>query len=127
MDVPLLLKGSSPALVEKATKDGIQTLHGRNNEILNSWGVTLNNEMVELEARILPPPTLIFGDGFSSTSPAVSWNPTLFEPSRKFSSSSSLISWSIAVFGEPQNCDLAQIDKFGKILQATMQGKGMVS
>ncbi len=50
-----------PAIRRSAIEKGVKELHGANDEaFLKEWGVSVDNKMVEIQARVLPNPKMTF-------------------------------------------------------------------
>jgi len=112
-----------PGVRSKKIYDGIVNLHGDNDkQLLNSWGVTLAREMVEVNARVLAPPIVSFSAGKSVKPFSGSWK---IDSGNEFTTASTLCAWSIAVFGDQRDCGLQAIDKFTMALDGMLKEKGI--
>lgn len=99
-----------PPLRQKKIDEGVYALHGSNDQaLLNSWGVTIEPQMVTVPARLLPTPTILFAEGKSTRPFNGGWK---VDSGLLFSSASSLSAWSIAVFGSERDCGLQAINRY---------------
>lgn len=112
-----------PPIREKRINDGISSLHGSNDaQLLNAWGVTIAPKMVEVNARMLNAPTILFANNQPLRVNNGSWR---IDEGRMFSTGCTLAAWSIVVLGSERDCNLQAVDKFGFALDDLVKKMGM--
>jgi hypothetical protein len=78
--------------------------------------------MVELDARLLPTPTMICADDRKVTPRNGEWR---MDSGLRFTSARELSSWSIAVFGDERSCQMPALDKFVGLFESSLKKLGM--
>ncbi|KAJ3073636.1 hypothetical protein HDU98_001043 [Podochytrium sp. JEL0797] len=115
-----------PEYRKERVLDGMRQLHGTGtlhaDPLLASWGVSINQNMSILEARILPPPPLTFGPSPTTITAAnrIPYRETITPTdgtwrigrSLRFASPATLSTWSVAVFGDPTTFPLHVVNAF---------------
>lgn len=111
-----------PKVRQERVYDGMNKMHGvkEAQDTLNSWGVTLAPKMVQINARILAPPTVLLGGDKKIYPKEGDWR-----MDGKFSNPSALGSWSIAIFGDERDCTLEDVGEFVDLLKQCINKMGM--
>lgn len=91
-------------------------------QFLSSWGITLSPKMVEVDARLLPTPTMICADDRTVVPRDGAWR---LDSGLAFSSAKRLTSWSIAVFGDERSCNVNAVQNFVRMMESCLRKLGM--
>ncbi|CAG8574105.1 6595_t:CDS:2 [Acaulospora colombiana] len=103
---------------------GLNALNFRGNEHLQKFGIRISNEMTTVNARILPVPTIVYHA--SSKEPKVRPNDGVWSlRDKKVFTGATLGSWSVLVFGSPNELGDGVIRLFVRELVNNCQEKGM--
>ncbi|KAF9179239.1 hypothetical protein BGZ50_007129 [Haplosporangium sp. Z 11] len=105
-------------------KDGLQILQYQNNEYLKEFGLKVSKDMMTLNARVLPPPTI----SYHATSKQASFAPrdgawNLI--GKKVVVGAQLISWGVVVFANERQIPMSQVKGFVRELIVTCADTGM--
>lgn len=103
---------------------GATILQQKDNEYLKDFGVSFSQEMLALEARILPPPAISYHPASREatfTPKEGTWN--LKE--KMLAQGVTLSSWSILVFAKETDCPLATVQTFTTHLVSTFDECGL--
>ncbi|OAQ24024.1 Piwi-domain-containing protein [Linnemannia elongata AG-77] len=113
-----------PQVRANKIKDGLQILNYHENEFLNDFGMRVANEMVQVDARVLPAPTISY---HPSSRPATfvprdgSWDLR----GKRVTAGATLSSWGVVVFGTEQILSRASVGAFIRELIVTCVETGM--
>ncbi|KAF9931854.1 eukaryotic translation initiation factor 2C, 2 [Linnemannia zychae] len=114
----------SPHTRANNIKDGLKILKYDDNEYLREFGMKVSNEMVQIKARVLPPPTVCYHPQSREANFVPrdgSWNLL----NKKVTQGTTLGSWGVVVFGTDRDCSLPQINKFVRELIISCTETGM--
>uniref|UniRef100_U9UWV0 Piwi-domain-containing protein n=1 Tax=Rhizophagus irregularis (strain DAOM 181602 / DAOM 197198 / MUCL 43194) TaxID=747089 RepID=U9UWV0_RHIID len=111
---------------ERANKirQGLDILNYRTNEYLRQFGLTVNNDMVVLEARVLSTPTITYHPSsrdFAFQPREGSWNLR----DKKVAVGATLGSWAVVCFGSERDSPPQMIQAFIRQLVITCSDTGM--
>ncbi|KAG0342673.1 Eukaryotic translation initiation factor 2C [Podila horticola] len=114
----------NPTARANTLKTGLKMLNYRDNEYLKDVGVTISEDMVQIPARVLPPPTVCYRP--DSQQPSFTpldgtWNLN----GRKFVQGAKLQSWGVVVFGTERDCGRHAVASFVRELVTCCTEVGM--
>ncbi|KAG0084009.1 Eukaryotic translation initiation factor 2C, partial [Podila epicladia] len=105
-------------------KDGLKILNYQGNEYIKDFGMKIATEMAEINARILPPPTISYHPSSKMANFAPrdgAWN----LKDKKVASGATLGSWGVVVFGTERDLPLSFTQGFVRELIVTCTDTGM--
>ncbi|KAG0338651.1 hypothetical protein BG000_003640 [Podila horticola] len=105
-------------------KDGLKILNYQGNEFIKDFGMKISTEMAEINARILPPPTISYHPSSKMANFAPrdgAWN----LKDKKVASGATLGSWGVVVFGTERDLPLTFTQAFVRELIVTCTDTGM--
>ncbi|RGB28543.1 Piwi domain-containing protein [Rhizophagus diaphanus] len=114
----------SPHLRANKIKQGVDILNYRKNEYLKQFGLEVASEMIVIQARVLPVPTLQYHPSSREHSfqpREGSWNLR----DKKVAQGAVLGSWAIVAFGSERDLPTQSIQAFIRELVITCQDNGM--
>ncbi|KAJ3206445.1 Eukaryotic translation initiation factor 2C [Clydaea vesicula] len=105
--------------------EGLSNLHGSNDKaLLNNWKVEINNNLKQVEARVLDTPSMTFG----KSKPQKIFNNGSWKQSG-FAKPGILVSWSVALFGgcfgRPGGRDFGILEEFMNKLGGGLTSQGV--
>ncbi|KAJ3205805.1 argonaute 1 [Clydaea vesicula] len=114
-----------PQKRKERIQDGLNQLHGNNDErLLARWNVDINQNLKQVEARILDTPSLMF----AKNKPQKVFNNGSWK-TQGFAKPALLVSWSIALFGgafgRPGSRDFGVLDSFMNKLGNELASQGV--
>ncbi|KAF9930836.1 Eukaryotic translation initiation factor 2C [Linnemannia zychae] len=105
-------------------KNGLKILDYHDNEFLNDFGVKVATEMVQINARILPPPTISYHPSSRQANFVPrdgAWNLR----DKRVATGATLGSWGVVVFGTERELPIAGAQAFIRELVVTCVDTGM--